>query len=61
MLQFCFLISDLSDSGTAHVGGVNAWQLTSNMPREKTAHIYYTRRTSLSRYKMVQEFVFIMS
>lgn len=49
MLQLCCLISDLSDSGAAHVGGVNAWQLTSNMPREKTAHGYYKRRTSLSR------------
>lgn len=38
MLQFYFLISDLSDSGAARVGGVKAWQLTFTMLREKTAH-----------------------
>lgn len=49
MIPFCFLISDLSDSDAAPVGGVNAWQLTSSLPREKNIPTYYKRR-SLSHY-----------
>lgn len=48
MLQFYFLISDLSDSGAARVGGVKAWQVTFTMLREKTAHAYQ-KRTMLSQ------------